>query len=63
MTRLARGAAVVVHHDEAAGRCVALQGKGDARAKDAFSKAASWNAFAPNYPFVRAKAKAMLAKS
>jgi tetratricopeptide (TPR) repeat protein len=39
---------------------LALQGKGDPRAKEVLGKVASWNALAGNYAFVRTKAKALL---
>ncbi len=43
---------------------LALQGKGDgARARAVLSRAADFNGIANNYPYVRSKAKAMLAKS
>jgi len=43
---------------------VALQGKGDkARATEVCTRAADFNGIAPNYAFVRSRAKQMLAKS
>jgi hypothetical protein len=42
---------------------MALQGKGDAaRARAVLARAADFNGIANNYPYVRSKAKAMLAK-
>jgi tetratricopeptide (TPR) repeat protein len=43
---------------------VALQGKGDAaRAREVCARAADFNGIAPNYAYVRSRAKQMLAKS
>ena len=43
---------------------MALQGKGDsARARAVLSRAADFNGIANNYPYVRSKAKELLAKS
>ncbi|MEO6325708.1 MAG: tetratricopeptide repeat protein [Thermoanaerobaculia bacterium] len=42
---------------------VALKENGDPAAREVASKAANFNGIAPNYPFVRTKARALLAKS
>jgi hypothetical protein len=40
-----------------------LKGNGDPAARDAAMKAANFNGIAQNYPYVRTKARALLAKS